>query len=103
MSSITGDRLSSLAELLQRSITEENDIGIFESSCVAAAWCRLGKLGPEPEDVGTEMIRRLWLLALADWADLDVEDLMALVHHQRVCHLEKLSSNCPLKNIFGLF
>ena len=87
--------------MLIRSITEENDFGILKSSCIAAAWCRLGKLGPGPEDVGAELSRRLWLLAVADWADLESEDLVAVARHQRVCDAKKLSSSCPLNNFFA--
>ena len=101
MTSISGDHFSSLTELLHRSITEESDIGLFRSSCIAAAWCRIGKLEPEPGTPGTGLIRRLWLLAIADWANLDVEDLMAVVRHQRVCDQDKLTRNCPLFNYFA--
>jgi hypothetical protein len=102
--------------MLRRSLTEQNDFGIFNTTCASTLWCSLRPVFQDSErsenslknrliqrsenSLENRLIQRFWLLVLADLTEMNGQELLTTVQLQHNCDLKQLEQKCPLVQLW---
>ena len=93
------------SEMMKLSLTEQMDLGIFNTSCIATLWCSIKQVFYQTDhsdkDLESGLTRQFWFLMLADLTEMDGEELLLAVNFQRQCDPKHVSANCPITSIWN--